>query len=223
VDGLLSIRLGILLHVEAQVLKRPISIVIPAHRETRKTLKRSLSALNLALSQDYDLDVVIVENGSDELEDIQGTRHYQIEESGLGIALKLGIQKARWQDTFFLPADMSYDLSFVDFALQEQADIVIGSKKVEGSVVHRPFTSKAVSWVYAEYLRRMKGIRLLDITGVKLYRRSRVLPLLTETTSPGIAFEVELMQLAQARGLTIKEIPVIVHDRDRGGVLRWVR
>lgn len=203
-------------------MKPAISVVIPAHNESRGVLKKSLEMLQQRLT-DYEYEVVIVENGSAELEDIPGTRYYQVEPAGLGLALKYGILKANNENVFYLPADMSYDLSFVDFAMQEEADLVIGSKKVKGSVVDRPITGKMASFLYTIWVRLGKGVHVKDVTGVKRYRRTRLLPLVLQCVSPGIGFEVELVLKMEKAGLQIKEIPVVVHDREKRGVLRWVQ
>ena len=202
--------------------KERITVLIPAHRESRSVMKHSIALVNSRL-REYDSEILIVENGSDELEDLPNTRYYSIEQGGLGIALRYGLLKASNEHIFFLPADMSYDLSFVDFALQQDADLVIGSKAVDGSKVDRPMTSKAVSFAYGRYVKWRYGLKVHDATGAKLYRRSTVLPVAEKIADTGISFEVKLIQMLQKAGRRIIEIPVIVHDRDRRGTLRWLR
>lgn len=201
---------------------RPISIVIPCRNENRGTLVRAMSKLKTALN-DYLLDVLIIENGSDNLDGIPDSRYYFIEEGGLGLALKIGLMKAAEERVFFLPADMSYDLSFVDLAEYfDSADIVIASKFLPASKVYRPFDRQLMSRLYELKNRYWEGVKVSDVTGAKMFRRSSVLPLLSECPHLGIRFEVELIKAAEKKGLKIEEVPAIVHDYGKRGVMRWL-
>jgi glycosyltransferase involved in cell wall biosynthesis len=201
----------------------PISIIIPCRNETRGTLIRALDKLQTTL-HDYLLDVIIVENGSDNLENIPNTRWYLVEQGGLGLALKIGLMKAANERVFFLPADMSYDLTFVELASYlEGADIVIASKFLPGSRVERPFTRQLASRLYEMKNRYLEHLTVTDVTGAKMFRRSTVLPLLSECPHLGIRFEVELLKAAQRRKMVVEEIPAIVHDYGKRGLMRWAR
>ncbi len=169
-----------------------------------KKLKRELRGLTL--------DVVVVENGSSLLRGLAGTRYFHIAKRGLGGALKLGIKNARSDKVFFLPADMSYGLAFVKKAMDEKADMVLGSKTARGAVVRRPLFRMLVSTIYGIKVKHIDGVAAGDVTGVKMYRRSAVMPLLEKCDADGIGFEVQLVKLAQKEGLKIAEIPVVVHD-----------
>jgi hypothetical protein len=68
----------------------------------------------------------------------------------------------------------------------------------------------------------MNHLTVSDATGAKMYRRSKILPLLSQCVSPGIKFEIELIKAAQAKGLKIKELPAIVHDYGQRGIFRWL-
>ncbi len=197
-----------------------VSIVMPCRNETQGLVASSVKKLRAEL-EGMKLDIMVVENGSHMLRRIPGTRYFNTSAGGLGIALKLGIRKAKHENVVFLPADMSYDLSFVGTALIEDADIVIGSKSVRGSVVERPIKRKIVSKVYGWKTRIGNGIHVKDITGVKLYKKSKVVPLLAFCKSEGIRFEVELQKEAEKHGLRVKEIPVIVHDYRETKILEW--
>jgi glycosyltransferase involved in cell wall biosynthesis len=199
----------------------PISVIIPCRNEMRGTLLRAMKKLETSLNS-YLIDVLIIENGSDNLDAIPDTRYYFVEQGGLGVALKLGLIKAAEEAVFFLPADMSYDLTFVDFAILEDADMVIASKFVKGASVERPFIRSLVSKIYHYENKFMNHLTVSDATGAKMYRRSKILPLLSQCVSPGIKFEIELIKAAQAKGLKIKELPAIVHDYGQRGIFRWL-
>ena len=201
---------------------RPISIIIPCRNETRGTLIRAMQKLRASLG-DYLIDAIIVENGSDNLDGIPDTRYYFVEEGGLGLALKIGLMKAAEERVFFLPADMSYDLTFVELAeYLDGADIVIASKFMPGSRVERPFSRMVASRLYELKNRYLEGVKVSDVTGAKMFKRSTVLPLLSECPHLGIRFEIDLILAAQKKKLRIEEVPAIVHDYGKGGLFRWL-
>jgi len=197
-----------------------ISVVIPCREETQGLILDSISKLRRAL-RGFRLDILVVENGSSLLHKTPGFRYYRIKEGGLGLALKLGISKAKFENVFFLPADMSFDLSFVRAALRENSDMVLGSKLAEGSVVNRPLKRKIISRIYSWKTRFVDGVHAKDVTGPKLYKKSRVVPLLGACRSTGIHFEVELEQQAEMHNLRVKEIPVTVRDYRESKILHW--
>jgi glycosyltransferase involved in cell wall biosynthesis len=207
---------------ESSLWFKEISILIPCRNEMRGTLVRAMAKLQHTL-KDYTLDIMIIENGSDNLDGIPDARYHFIEQGGLGIALKIGLMKARHEKVFFLPADMSYDLSFIDMALYfDMADIVIASKFVHGSKVERPLSRRIGSRLYSLKNRYWEGLKVRDATGAKMFNRRTVLPLLADCDSIGIAFEIELIKAAMKNHLNIKEIPAIVHDYGKRGLFRWL-
>jgi glycosyltransferase involved in cell wall biosynthesis len=200
----------------------PISVIIPCRNEGRRKVKAAINKLTMFASQ-HPLDILVVENGSDYLEGIDDARYYPIEQGGLGLALKLGLMRAHEEKVFFLPADMSYDLSFIDMALYfDMADIVIASKFLKGSRVERPWQRQVASRIYGLKNRYWEGVKVHDVTGAKMFDRRKVLPLLGECHSIGIRFEIELIKAAIRHKLSIKEIPAIVHDYGKGGLFRWL-
>lgn len=201
---------------------RQISIIIPCRDESQSLLRSSIGKLRKML-RGFKLDIMLVENGSSLLGKMPGTRYYSMKEAALGDALRLGIRNAKYEDVFFLPADMSFDLSFVRAALLQDSDMVIGSKSVKGSVVKRPLNRKIISRVYNWKTRIVDRVHVKDVTGVKLYRKSKIVPLLKACRSSGIAFEVELVRQAEMHGLRVSEIPVVVRDYRERGMLRWTR
>lgn len=199
-----------------------ISVIIPCRNEMRGTLIRAMNKMKTCLS-DYVLDVLIVENGSDNLDGIPDTRYYFIEQGGLGIALKVGLMKAKEEHVFFLPADMSYDLTFIELAeYLDGADIVIASKFMPGSKVERPFSRMVASRLYELKNRYLEGVKVSDVTGAKMFKKSTILPLLSECPHLGIRFEIDLILAAQKKKLKIEEVPAIVHDYGKGGLFRWL-
>ena len=105
-------------------------------------------------------------------------------------------------------------------AAAEEADLVIGSRYVEGGSIGnwgmlRRFVSIGGSW----YARILLGAPIRDLTGgFKCYRR-RVLDTidLEAIHSKGYAFQIETTYRALRAGFRVVEVPIHFVDRQEGG------
>lgn len=121
-----------------------------------------------------------------------------------------------------MDADLSHDpgdLPRFMAALDQGADLVVGSRNVPGGAIEgwgvlRLLLSKGSSW----YARMILHSPVRDMTaGFKAYTR-RALELIDIATlrSNGYAFQVETTYRALARGLSVVEIPILFVDRRAG-------
>src|SRR3954452_5617854 len=104
-------------------------------------------------------------------------------------------------------------------AAAENADLVLGSRYVEGGVVTdwgvlRRIVSRGGSW----YARRVLGLKVRDLTGgFKCFRREVLEAIdLPTIRSRGYAFQVELTYRAVRAGFQVAEIPIVFRDRRLG-------
>jgi dolichol-phosphate mannosyltransferase len=126
-------------------------------------------------------------------------------------------------DRFFeMDADLSHDVRYLpDFvrALDEGADVVIGSRNIPGGNVvgwgaGRHFISKGGSL----YSRTILGLPVRDLTsGYKAFTR-RALEAIDISTihSNGYSFQIEMTYRAVRKGMRVKEVPIVFVDRTRG-------
>jgi dolichol-phosphate mannosyltransferase len=126
-------------------------------------------------------------------------------------------------DRFFeMDADLSHDVRYLpDFvrALDEGADVVIGSRNIPGGNVvgwgaGRHFISKGGSL----YSRTILGLPVRDLTsGYKAFTR-RALDAIDISTihSNGYSFQIEMTYRAVRKGMRVKEVPIVFVDRTRG-------
>jgi dolichol-phosphate mannosyltransferase len=104
-------------------------------------------------------------------------------------------------------------------ATARDADLVIGSRKVEGGKIigwrwWRKFMSNGAMWLS----RLLLGLKVYDVTaGFRCFKRKvlETIPL-DKIKSNGYAFQEELLYHTQKAGFTISEIPVIFIDRQGG-------
>jgi dolichol-phosphate mannosyltransferase len=144
---------------------------------------------------------------------------------GLGAAYVAGFQfglQGGYRYLFEMDADLSHDprhLPAFFEALEEGADIVIGSRNMPGGGVHgwgpgRHFLSKGGSL----YSRLILGVGVRDLTsGYKAFTREAADIVMSEKVfSNGYSFQIEMTYRALERGLKIVEVPIVFVDRRVG-------
>lgn len=144
---------------------------------------------------------------------------------GLGTAYIQAFQKglAEGYDRFFeMDADLSHDVRYLpDFvrALDEGADVVIGSRNipgggVEGWGVGRHVLSKGGSL----YSRAILGLGVKDLTsGYKAFTRRALEAIdIGSVHSNGYSFQIEMNYRAVLKGMKVAEVPIVFVDRTAG-------
>ena len=121
-----------------------------------------------------------------------------------------------------MDADLSHDVRYLpDFvrALDEGADVVIGSRNVPGGNVEgwgfgRHFISKGGSL----YARSILGLGIRDLTsGYKAFTRRALDAIdIGSVHSNGYSFQVEMTYRAVRKGMRVKEVPIVFVDRTQG-------
>ena len=144
---------------------------------------------------------------------------------GLGKAYIQGLRYAldRGADVIgMMDADLSHPPDRYPALLSalDNADLVIGSRYVEGGSVDRewPALRKALSWFGNTYARVILGLPIQDTTGAyRLWRRSALEAIPFESSkSSGYVFIVELAYMAKLAGLTFAEVPIYFAERTHG-------
>jgi len=157
------------------------------------------------------------------------------EKDGLGRAYIAGFKwalKKQYDYIFEMDADFSHnpdDLSKLSNALDEGADLSIGSRYVTGvNVVNWPMGRVLLSYIASKYVRFITGMVVRDTTaGFVGYKRSILENInLDKIRFKGYAFQIEMKYKAWKKGFIIKEVPIIFTDRSEGeskmskGILR---
>jgi dolichol-phosphate mannosyltransferase len=149
--------------------------------------------------------------------------HRQVRQ-GLGYAYLAGFRVALAggaTHVIEMDADFSHEPHDLPrlLAAAADADLVLGSRYVEGGVVAdwglvRRFISRAGSY----YARRVLRLPVRDLTGgFKCFRREVLEAIdLATVRSHGYAFQVELTYRAVRAGFRVVEIPIVFRDRRLG-------
>jgi dolichol-phosphate mannosyltransferase len=113
------------------------------------------------------------------------------------------------------------DVSRLVAAAEAGADLVLGSRYVEGGSVSDDWglVRRAVSTGGSLYARLILGVPIRDLTGgFKCFRHAVLEAIdLDAVTAKGYAFQIELTYRALRKGFGVVEIPIRFVDRTHGG------
>jgi glycosyltransferase involved in cell wall biosynthesis len=200
-----------------------LSIVIPSRNESAR-LPASLRAIRawLDASQQETEVVLVVEKSTDDTAEI--ARKLEAEDSrfraicnpiarGKGFAVKTGMLAAKGDIVFFMDADLSVPLRFIDAFLPyfQSADVVFGSRQHPETVIpiSQPFFRVFYGRLFNLALRIFGATSFKDTQcGFKAFRRDAAQAVFSRLTLDGFGFDVEAMALAEALRLRIVERPV---------------
>jgi dolichyl-phosphate beta-glucosyltransferase len=208
-----------------QTVSFSITVIIPAHNEEHRLLKSIERVIEYCNSQQWDYELVIVEDGSTDgtVELIQDLipKYSRLklitnkQRLGKGKAIKHGVFAAEKKYVGYIDADLSADPSELSRLLLfiDKFDIVIGSRILRGELppIRRPFMRSFLSHCYCRLFRAMfRSVPVYDPQcGLKLFKSDVANTLLTHTETDGFAFDCELLVKASHLGMTIKEVPII--------------
>lgn len=219
-----------------------LSVVIPAYNEEARLpalleklgaeAEAAVAAAGMRLQE-----VLVVDDGSSdrtaELLRAAGAENELLEpvldykrNHGKGAAFAAGVRRAKGDYVLLADVDLSTplgELGKLTAALQRGADVAIGSRAVPGAVVERgPLHRKVMGNTFNGAVRLMTGLKVRDTqNGFKLFPTEAVKRYAARQTSPGFAFDVELLMRAQREGLRIAEVPIL-YMHDTGSRLRVV-
>jgi glycosyltransferase involved in cell wall biosynthesis len=138
-----------------------------------------------------------------------------------GAALKLGMLTSA--GTYVLCDEI--DLCDTDFyrralALLDRgaADLVVGSKAMEGADDRRPFFRRAATLVINRMLRVSVGFQGTDTHGLKAFRRVTLLPVVHSCVVDKDLFASEFVIRAQRAGVACTEIPVSLEEQRKPSI-----
>ncbi|MDA1188123.1 MAG: glycosyltransferase family 2 protein [Chloroflexi bacterium] len=199
-----------------------LSIVIPAYNEEPRigaTLDKVTRYLD---AQAYDWEVVVVDDGSsDRTADIV-SRHsvkdarVRLESqphAGKGWAVRGGMLAATGERRMLCDADLAMPIEFLGHfldKLSEGFDIAIGSRELPGSrrfdePPARHWIGRAFNWSVRTFaVRRFQDTQC----GFKCFTAQAAQALFSLQRTKGFGFDVEILFLAQKRGLHVTEIPI---------------
>jgi dolichol-phosphate mannosyltransferase len=210
----------------------PAVLVVTPTYDERDNLPTFVASIHAVLPEAH---VLVVDDaspdGTGKLADEMAARDPRVAvlhrpgKRGLGTAYRdgFGWALARGYDIVIeMDADLSHDARYLPSflqAIERGADVVVGSRGVEGGGVvgwgpFRHGLSRGGSW----YSRTILGVSIRDMTtGFKAYTRRALSAIETPSLcSNGYAFQIETTYRALRRGLRVVEVPIVFVDRRAG-------
>ena len=202
-----------------------VSIVIPVFNE-EAIIYAAVAGLTERLDNEFDFsyELILTENGSSDatVEKAQKlqARHPQVrilhsDEPNYGKALRKGIEEARGSIIICDEIDLC-DTDFYRRALHqiqdENYDMVVGSKAMEGARDKRPPLRRFATSVLNNLLRVATGFQGTDTHGLKAFRRERLLPVSRKCVVDRDLFASEFVIRAQRERYRLIEIPIELEE-----------
>src|SRR2546423_11341725 len=209
-----------------------LSLVIPAYNEEArlgKTLREVFAYLNAQVEEG---EVIVVDDGSHDAtvrvgEEAFAAHAGRIEtrlihlrpNAGKGYAVRAGLLAARAPVALFSDADLSTPITetpkLVGPIRAGQYDVVFGSRALDRRLVgvRQPVTREASGRFFNMMVRLATGLPYYDTQcGFKAFRMDVCRPVVEACVIDRFGFDVELLYVARAAGLRLKEWPVRWND-----------
>ena len=201
-----------------------LSIVIPAYNEGKR-LQATLDKILLYNSKANNIrEIIVVDDGSTD-QTLRLVEKYSNDFSivsilklsvnkGKGFAVRAGLEKSTGDYALFTDADLSTPIEDLDRLLPwtPKYDVIIGSRKLRESIIDVPQPAKRrfISFLGGWMRRLLLLLPSIHDTqcGFKLLSRKAILEVVPYAHINGYAFDIELLTIANAKNLKIKEVGV---------------
>ncbi|PJE50800.1 MAG: hypothetical protein COV29_03605 [Candidatus Yanofskybacteria bacterium CG10_big_fil_rev_8_21_14_0_10_36_16] len=211
-----------------------LSIIIPAYNEENRIEKTLKSVDNYLSIQDYDYEILVVNDGSKDntadvvsglSEQIRGLRLIDNKDNhGKGWVVKQGMLEAKGDIRLFMDADNSTTVNHIGqfwkyfsgrggsaFGGYEGYDVVIGSRRIEGSDIaaKQPWLRDFLGGVFRLIVHTLVPLGVNDSqAGFKAFTAEATKIVFSKQTIFRWAFDVEILAIAKKSKLKIKEAPI---------------
>jgi len=220
-----------------------LSVIVPAFR-AQQFIYNNLVNLDKVLKKTHqNYEILCIVDGSPDRTKKEAERYLKInpkirifsyrKNRGKGYAVRYGFAKARGQLLGFIDAgtEINQDdmLTLIKIQREEEADIVVGSKRHPKSTIDYPPLRKLLSIGYFLINKILFDMPVNDTQfGMKLYKRRVFKKIQKYLSIDGFAFDIEMLALANFYGYKIVESPVRLSSKKesfstitfKGGFLR---
>lgn len=201
-----------------------LTVVVPAYAE-EATIGEALARLHKILTEsEIDFDIVLVVDGMVDKTELRARElnlerlsvfSYQ-QNQGKGFAIREGAKHITGSYAAFIDADLDIDatclVGLFNQLLEENVDVVVGSKVHPSSIVHYPSFRRFQSRIMRYLVRFLFSLDIGDTqTGIKVFRSFPLLEALKSVQSNGFSFDVDLLVKLHDMKYSIIEGPIILN------------
>lgn len=217
-------------------MERPyLSVIVPAHREEQRILPTLQAICSFLRAEPWSYEIIVVDDGSPDQTKEVVRRFQKLHEPrlrllehqtnrGKGAAVRTGMAAAHGTYTLFTDADNATPITELPKLLTlavKGSDVVIGSRYLpESRVVRRQslfrrFMSRGGNFLF----RILLGLKFTDTRcGFKIFNERARQILLPRLQLERWGFDTELLVVALRHHLSVREVPVIWYDQQRGNI-----
>jgi dolichyl-phosphate beta-glucosyltransferase len=209
-----------------------LSIIIPAYNEEKRLPVSLPQIVDFVRSQAYATEVIVVDDGSTD-RTAAIVREFQkeagfialipVEHGGKGHAVKAGMLQANGKYLFLCDSDLSMPIAevakFVPPAL-DGYDLAIASREIAGAQRYNEPAYRHLMGRVFNLIVRLLAVHGIQDTqaGFKCFEREAARQLFPLQTIDGWGFDVEILFIAQRRGMHIVEVPINWYYAERSQV-----
>ncbi|OPY32671.1 MAG: Glycosyltransferase AglD [Methanomassiliicoccales archaeon PtaU1.Bin124] len=213
-----------------------ISVIMPAYNEGENIFENLVVFLDTMEKLALPYEIIIVNDGSTDNTKAEILRFQASHPSvkfvsydvnrGKGHALKEGWKAATGKYLTFIDSDLEIHPNQIKFYFDEiertQADIIIGSKRHERSVINYPKKRRILSKCYNLLIRTLFRLNISDTQpGFKMMRKEAADDVFGKMVVKRYAFDLELLMNAIRDGYSIVEAPIVINFlRANGGRIK---
>jgi glycosyltransferase involved in cell wall biosynthesis len=208
-----------------------LSLIIPAYNEATRLGSSLATVFEYLNAQVYESEVIVVDDGSaDETVKVarvsfQSARRVASrvilvgENRGKGNAVRAGLLAARGRISLFSDADLSTPITetpkLTGIIRSGECDISFGSRAIDRTLVgtHQPWRREQSGRAFNLAVRLATHLPFHDTQcGFKAFRTDVCRPVVEAGRIDRFGFDVELLYVAHAAGLRLREVPVRWND-----------
>jgi len=201
-----------------------LSLILPLYNEAVR-FPEHFDLLKKLHEGNKNWEIILVNDGSsDETEEIVSKKikaydrmkliSYQANQ-GKGYAIKQGVNTATKDLILFSDIDFSTPITELELFLpfmEKNADIVIGTRKVQGATItrHQPGLREWLGKRFTQLSNMLLGLEISDFTcGFKLFKKKPAQKIFSKIKVKGWGFDSEILYLAHKYDYKIVEVPVV--------------
>lgn len=206
--------------------KKRISVIIPCYNEER-VLSTTVGRIRefSSMAHKYTYSFIFVNDGSTDKTELYLNEDDNIKvlrnlvNKGKGYSIKKGILASCSDYVFFIDADLSIDVKYIDKMVdileETDFDIIIGERDLESRSFLRRIISKYCNKIVIRELPLLKDIKDTQC-GLKGFRADVAKHLFKNLKEYGFSFDVEILYNALKEGRKISPIQVLYSDSRMG-------